>query len=131
MAEYSKEKLYYLQLNKDFFDQHWVKIIEAEPNGDKYILFLVKLMCESISHNGYLRFNESIPYDDKMLAALTNTDVDVVRTSINLFEKMKILTFTEDRTIFIPKVPELTASTTIGAVKKAEQRKKELPPVDN
>ena len=52
MAEYSKEKLFYLKLNKDFFDKHYIKILETQDNGDKYVLFLIKLMCESISHNG-------------------------------------------------------------------------------
>lgn len=123
MAEYSKEKLFFLKLNKDFFDQYWVKILESEPNGDKYILFLIKLMCESISHNGYLRFNESIPYDEKMLAAITHTDIDVVRTAIDAFKNMNIIEFTEDRTLFIPMVPEMTTSTTEGALKKAGQRR--------
>ena len=117
-------------MNKDFFDQHYIKILEAQPNGDKYVLFLVKLMCESISHNGYLRFNESIPYDENMLAALTNTNVDVVRTAIKLFKELEIVELTEDRTLFIPKVQLLTCSTTEGAERKAEQRRKKLPVID-
>ena len=138
MAEYSKEKLFFLKLNKNFFDQYWVKIREAEPNGDKYILFLIKLMCESISHNGYLRFNESIPYDEKMLAVITNTDIDVVRTAIDLFKNMNIIEFTEDRTLFIPMVPSMTTSITEGALKKQEQiarrggkEVEKLPPPDD
>lgn len=123
MSEYSKEKLFYLKLNKDFFDKHYIKILETQENGDKYILFLIKLMCESISHNGYLRFNESIPYDDKMLSAVTHTDIDVVRTAIKLFQELEILEITEDRTIFIPSVQLMTCSTTEGAVKKLEQRR--------
>ena len=122
MAEYSKEKLFYLKLNKEFFDQHYIKILETQGNGDKYILFLVKLMCESISHNGYLRFNESIPYDEKMLAAITRTNIDIVRVAIKLFESMGIIEFTKDKTLFIPVVQLLTCSTTEGAVKKQKQR---------
>lgn len=128
MAEYSKEKLFYLKLNKDFFDQHYIKILETQPNGDKYVLFLMKLMCESISHNGYLRFNESIPYDETMLASITRTDIDVVRSAIKIFLAMEIVEFTKDKTLFIKGVPLLTTITTKGAEKKAEQRdkKKEL-----
>ncbi len=121
MAEYSKEKLFYLKLNKDFFDKHYIKILETQDNGDKYVLFLIKLMCESISHNGYLRYNESIPYDEKMLSAVTNTDIDVVRVAIKLFQDMEIVEFTENKTIFIPCVQQLTCSTTKGAEKKRQQ----------
>ena len=125
MAEYSKEKLFYLKLNKDFFDQHYIKILETQPNGDKYVLFLMKLMCESISHNGYLRFNESIPYDENMLASITRTDIDVVRSAIKIFLAMEIVEFTKDKTLFIKGVPLLTTITTKGAEKKAEQRDKQ------
>ena len=124
MAEYSKEKLFYLKLNKDFFDQHYIKILETQPNGDKYVLFLMKLMCESISHNGYLRFNESIPYDETMLASITRTDIDVVRSAIKIFLAMEIVEFTKDKTLFIKGIPLLTTATTKGAEKKAEQRDK-------
>lgn len=125
MAEYSKEKLFYLKLNKDFFDQHYIKILETQPNGDKYVLFLMKLMCESISHNGYLRFNESIPYDETMLASITRSDIDVVRSAIKIFLAMEIVEFTKDKTLFIKGVPLLTTITTKGAEKKAEQRDKQ------
>lgn len=121
MAEYSKEKLFYLKLNKDFFDKHYIKILETQDNGDKYVLFLIKLMCESISHNGYLRYNESIPYDEKMLSAVTNTDIDVVGVAIKLFQDMEIIEYTDDQTIFIPLVQQLTCSTTKGAEKKRQQ----------
>ena len=122
MSEYSKEKLFFLKLNKDFFDKYWVKIIEAKPNGDKYILFLIKLMCESISHNGYLRYNESIPYDEEMLAAVTHTDIDVVRSALEVFKNSKIIEVTEDRSLFIPLVIDMTTSTTEGAERKRIQR---------
>jgi predicted phage replisome organizer len=131
MAEYNKEQLFYLKLNKDFFDQHYIKILETQPNGDKYVLFLVKLMCESISHNGYLRFNESIPYDENMLASITRTDIDVVRSAIKIFQMMDIIEFTPDKTLFIKGVPLLTTNTTKGAEKKAEQREKKLLQLDN
>ena len=65
MAEYSKEKLFYLKLYKDFFDKHFIKIIEAQDNGDRCAYFLIKLMSESISHNGYLRYDEDTPYNEK------------------------------------------------------------------
>ena len=131
MAEYNKEQLFYLKLNKDFFDQHYIKILETQPNGDKYVLFLVKLMCESISHNGYLRYNESIPYDENMLSSITRTDIDVVRSAIKIFIAMDIIEFTPDKTLFIKGVPLLTTNTTKGAEKKAEQREKKLLQLDN
>jgi predicted phage replisome organizer len=67
-----KSKFYWLKLDKDFFKRHDIKIIEAMPNGKDYILFYLKLLCESIDHNGSLRFSENIPYNEEMLSIITN-----------------------------------------------------------
>ena len=55
------EKFYWLKLKRDFFKRHDMKIIEAMPNGKDYIIFYLKLLCESIDHEGCLRFNEDTP----------------------------------------------------------------------
>ena len=78
-------------------------------------------MSESISHNGYLRYDEDTPYNEKMLSAVTNTDIDIVNEALKLFLKMKIIEYTDDQTIFIPRVQELTCSTTEGAERKRQQ----------
>ena len=56
-------KFYWLKLDKDFFKRHDIKIIESMPNGKDYILFYLKLLCESLDHDGSLRFNDQIPYN--------------------------------------------------------------------
>ena len=44
-------KFYWLKLDKDFFKRHDIKIIESMPNGKDYILFYLKLLCESLDHD--------------------------------------------------------------------------------
>ena len=58
MGEYSKERKFFLKLPKEFFNSYWVKILEGMPNGQSYLLMYMKLMCDSISYGGYLRFSE-------------------------------------------------------------------------
>ena len=70
MAEKDK-KYYWLKLKRDFFKRHDIQIIEDMPNGKDYILFYVKLLCESVDHDGRLRFNEEIPYNEEMLATIS------------------------------------------------------------
>ena len=76
MAEKDK-KYYWLKLKRDFFKRHDIQIIEAMPNGKDYILFYLKLLCESVDHEGNLRFSEQIPYNDQMLSTITNTKINV------------------------------------------------------
>ena len=58
----AEKKYYWLKLKRDFFKRHDIKIIEAMPNGKEYSLFYLKLLCESVDHEGSLRFSEQIPW---------------------------------------------------------------------
>ena len=58
------KKYYWLKLNRGFFKRHDVRIIEAI--NDKFVLFYMKLLAESIDHEGYLRFSEAKPYTSEM-----------------------------------------------------------------
>ena len=123
MAEYSKEKLYYFKMPAVFFEGHRMRILESMPKGKEAELIYLKLICESVSHNGYLRFSEETPYTTEMIAAITNATIPTVQASLVMLEKLELLTYTEDGTIFLPQVPKLTGSTTEGAERKRIQRR--------
>ncbi len=123
MAEYSKEKLYFLKLPKDFFKSHEIEVLEAMPNGLKYVNILLKLMCASVPYGGYLRFAPDIPYTPDMIAGITHTDVDTVRVGLEVMKTLGLVEITETGSYFMTRVPEMTESRTLGAERKAIQRK--------
>ena len=82
MAE--SKKFYWLKLKRDFFKRHDIRIIEEMPNGKDYVLFYLKLLLESIDHEGSLRFSDTIPYNEQMLAVITNTNIDIVKAAMKL-----------------------------------------------
>ena len=114
----AEKKYYWLKLKKDFFKRHDIRIIEAMPNGKDYILFYLKLLCESVDHNGNLRFSDSIPYNDEMLSTITNTDIDVVRSAINIFTKLNMMDIMDDGTFYMTEVEKMIGSETAWAEKK-------------
>lgn len=122
MAEYSKEKKFYLKLPKDFFDKHYVKILKGLPNGKEYALLLLELMCESIPYGGYLRFSKELPYTPEMIASLTDTNIDIVRNALKAFEALGLIQTTDEASLYIPQVEGMITSTTEGAEKKAISR---------
>ena len=129
MAEYNKEKYYWFKLKDDFFKRHDIKIIKSMPNGKDYVIFYLQLLCESLSHNGKLRFNEEIPYSEEMLSVITDTNIDVVRSAMKLFEQLKLVEVMDDQTIYMTKLQSMIGSTTIGAEKKQiqlERKRQEL-----
>lgn len=114
----SDKRYYWLKLKRDFFKRHDIRIIEAMPNGKDYILFYLKLLCESIDHDGSLRFSEKIPYSETMLATLTDTNVDIVRSAIKVFSELGMMEVLDDGTYFMSEVERLVGSETDWAVKK-------------
>ena len=125
------KKYYWLKLDKNFFKRHDIRIIEDMPNGKEYVLFFMKLLVESIDHEGRLRFNELIPYNDQMLATITNTNIDIVRSAIKMFQSLELLQIWDDKTIYINDTQKMLGTKTEWAVKKAEWRAKQIEYKDN
>ena len=121
----AEKKYYWLRLKRDFFKRHDIRIIEAMPNGKDYVLFYLKLMVESVGHEGALRFSETIPYNEDMLATITNTNVDIVRCAMKLFQELKMVEILDDATIYMNEVEALIGSETKWAEKKRLYRQKE------
>ena len=116
------KKYYWLKLKKDFFKRHDIKIIEDMDNGKDYILFYLKLLCESVDHNGNLRFSDTIPYNEKMLSTITNTNIDIVRCALKVFSDLNMLEILEDKTIYMTECNKMLGSETYWAEQKRKQR---------
>lgn len=125
MAE--TQKYYWLKLKRDFFKRHDIRIIEEMPNGKDYVLFYLKLLLESIDHEGSLRFSDTIPYNEQMLSVVTNTNIDIVRSAMKLFIDLNMMSICDDQTIYMNEVEKLIGSESKWAEKKRLQRAK----VDN
>lgn len=130
MAEKDK-RYYWLKLKRDFFKRHDIRIIEAMPNGKDYILFYLKLLCESVDHDGNLRFSDQIPYNEDMLATITNTNIDVVRSAIKIFTQLNMMELMDDGTFYMSEVQKMIGSESYWAEKKRNQRDTERLSLDN
>lgn len=103
-------KYYWLKLKKDFFKRHDIRIIEAMPNGKDYILFYLKLLVESVDHEGNLRFSDTIPYNAEMLSVITNTNIDIVKSALTVFTELKMIDVLDDSTIYMNEVSKMIGS---------------------
>lgn len=122
----SDKKYYWLKLKKDFFKRHDIQIIEAMPNGKDYILFYLKMLVESVDHDGNLRFNDTIPYNETMLSTITNTNIDIVRSAMKVFTDLKMIEVLEDSTIFMAEVERMLGTETYWAEQKRKQKQNKL-----
>ena len=130
------KKFYWLKLKRDFFKRHDIRIIEEMPNGKDYVLFYLKLLLESIDHEGSLRFSDTIPYNEQMLSVVTNTNVDIVRSAMKLFIELGMMSICDDQTIYMAEVDKLIGSAVdndgANRVRRFREKKKQeaLPSVE-
>lgn len=119
-------KYFWFKLHDDFFADSKIKLLEKMPNGEKYGWFLFKLICKSIKTEGLLRFSDKLPYSPKMLADITDTDIDVVRSALSAFDVCELIDVFEDGTYFIDLVPSNTGKESESAerVRRCRERKK-------
>ena len=105
-----QKRYYWLKLRGDFFQSHQIRILEGMPNGKEYAYFLLKLMAESISHEGRLRLTDTIPYNEELFASLTNTNIDIVRAAIKAFESLGLVEIMDDGTYYMTQVQKMIGS---------------------
>ena len=127
----AKKRYYWLKLKRDFFKRHDIQIIESMPNGKDYVLFYLKLLLESIDHEGQLRFSDTIPYNEQMIATITNTNIDIVRSAMKIFCELHMMEVLDDETIYMTEVKNMVGSETDWAKKKRLYREKQALLEDN
>lgn len=106
----AEKKYYWLKLKQDFFKRHDIRIIASMKNGTEYVLFYMKMMLESINHDGRLRFSDTIPYNEEMLSVITETNIDIVRMAIKVFEELNMIEIFDDGTYYMHEVERIIGS---------------------
>lgn len=118
-----EKKYYWLKLKRDFFKRHDIRIIEKMQNGKDYVLFYLKMLLESIDHEGELRFSDAIPYNEEMLSVITDTNVDVIRHAMRIFIDLGMIEVLEDETIYMNEVQKMIGSESSAAERVRRHRK--------
>ncbi|MBO7425455.1 MAG: phage replisome organizer N-terminal domain-containing protein, partial [Clostridiales bacterium] len=123
----SEKRFYWLKLQKDFFKRHDIKYVQTLPDGYLIAFFYLKLMVESVDHDGELRFSPELPYTDQMLASVTDTPIEIVTKGMKTLKDLGMIIIDENGTISIPKVVKMidSASDTDGARRVRRYREKQ------
>lgn len=125
MSKYDDTKFYWLQLKEDFFDEDALEWIEEQTDGEKYVLFYLKLCLKSLKTNGLLmrKVGEMlIPYTPEKLAELTKTPKDTVIIAMGLLKKIGLVKILSNGEIYLSQIDQMIGSKSLGAFKKQQQR---------
>lgn len=118
------KRYYYLKLKDNFFDSEEIKILESLPNGIYYSNLLIKLYLRSLKFQGALRFNEYIPYDENMIATITNLNIDVVRSGLKVLASMNLIEKLDDGTIYMINIQSFIGKSSSEGDRKKLYREK-------
>lgn len=124
MADNDKKRYYWLKLKKDFFQQHQIKVLKSLPNGRLYALIYLELLAESTSHNGELRYSQTLPYDIITLSAVIDEDKDNVEKAIETLINLELVEILDDSTIYMREIERLIGSETGSAERQRIHRAK-------
>ena len=118
------KRYFWLRLKEDFFDAEEIRFIEKQENGTEYIVFWQKLLLLAIKQRepGILHFKDQIPYDDEILSSVTNTNIDITRVALNLFQRLEMIEIRENGDIWIEAVNDLIGSETDAAGRMRRMR---------
>ena len=119
-------RYYWLKLPRDFFKRHDVRILESMPDGKAYVLLYIKMLAESVDHDGALRFSDTIPYTADMIAALTETDKETTAAALDAMKSLNLITIDDDGTIILPYANKQldSAADNYNAQKQARYRER-------
>ena len=118
-------RYYWLKMRRDFFKRHDIRILEGLPDGKDLVLFYVKLLVESVDHDGALRYSETKPYTPEMLAVITDTTPEFVAQALETLAELELITDTPDGTIELPHAVDLIGSAADNDNAKRQARYRE------
>lgn len=124
----SNKRYYWLKLDEAFFEDDTIEWVEEQENGERYVLFYLKLCLKSLKDEGCLiRYvgETLIPYDVKALAKLTNTDQDTVAVSLRVFEEIGLIERRDSGEIYMKQINEMIGSETDAAKRVRKHRARE------
>lgn len=106
----SEGHFYWLKLKRDFFKRHDVRVVESLPGGRDALLIYLKLMAESVDHEGRLRFSERLPYTPDMLATVIGEEPGRMAAALELLQRFGMAEWEEDGTLKLPEVVDMIGS---------------------
>lgn len=126
LSKYRNDYLYFVKLYDSFINGDEIKWVESQEHGAEIVLMFIRLMMAAKNRNGKLARivgKMEYPYSIKEMATATSQTEERVIEGLEILEKAELVV-KEDNCYTIPKALEYTNQTTVGAVKKQNERKR-------
>lgn len=127
MAQYNKEKYYWIKLKQSLMTSKAVDFLMSQKDGANYVVLYQCLCLKTVNQDGELadRIGEIIiPFDEYKIQRETKWfSIDTIRVAMTLYKKLGLIYEQEDGILKITDFEDLVGSQTISAYKKELQLK--------
>ena len=128
-----EKKYFWLKLPRNFFEKHYIKILRGKVSGEypgntfgeMLVVFYIWLLAECIDHEGKLRYSETKPYDEELLADVSGFPLSFVRKALTVYKNLELVTEESDKTLFLPKSLKMIGSESASAKRVREYRNRQ------
>lgn len=125
MAEYNKQRYYWIRITDKFLTSDTVDFLMGQKDGANYVILYQLLCLKTINQNGELYRNIGemiIPYDEEKIQRDTKWfSLDTIRVALSLYQKLGLIYRMENGFLKIANFGNMIGSQTISAAKKQEQ----------
>lgn len=128
MAEYNKQKFYWIKLTDKFLTSETVDFLLSQKDGANYVVLYQMLCLKSVNTNGVLarQIGEIlVPFDaEKIQRDCRHFSIDTVRIALTLYKQLGLVYEQDNGILKIADFERLIGSQTESAEKKMLQRAK-------
>lgn len=126
MAEYNKQKFYWIKLTDKFLTSETVDFLLSQKDGANYVVLYQMLCLKSVNTNGVLarQIGEIlVPFDaEKIQRDCRHFSIDTVRIALTLYKQLGLVYEQDNGTLKIADFERLIGSQSESAEKKMLQR---------
>ena len=125
LMSYNKTAMFFFLKPENYYRQDFVRKIRSLKNGFEYLTLYEEILTDTLNKEGVLANfygDEIVPYTIDELSTIFQHKPSIIKNGLELFEKYKMIEKNDDGAYFIPNALEFTKRTTVGSVKKKEQR---------
>lgn len=128
MAEYNKQRFYWIKLTDRFMTSDTVDFLMEQKDGANYVVIYQMLCLKTVNNDGCLSRSIGemiIPYDEeKIQRDLKWFSIDTIRVAMTLYKRLGLIYEQDDGVLRITDFDNLVGSQSVSAEKKQIQRAK-------
>ena len=122
----NRNRYFWFKMKDTFFQETDIQRLEALENGERYAYLWLKLMVRTMFERtpGYLGVNQPVPYDERIIAKMTGTDLDTVRVAFKYYADFGMIEILDDKTLYLRGIEKFIGSECSSAERVRRMRDK-------